>query len=251
MNTSAFYTNHALFESHFRYVYGLSNDEVITDDAILDYVADFYFSEWYNIFEDFTIRSQCNWCIADLTKRPEAIDAAIAALPGGHCFARLDTCSSKPDKPFHTANEILSHLISSTRTQFIVHAEPQHRLIIREWISDIDVRFCEIRCYITDGVFRGISGGNPATMHRFLRDITTLVTKIVQDADYPDCVIDLLLPRRCTDSIQLVEINTPVWLFATSGVFDITLPEDIAILCGPLSALVDIIQLPVWRGSHI
>lgn len=255
MNTAAFYTNRALFESHFRDAYGLAATDHITDEDIWDYEADYYFSEWYDTCVEAgipTAQSICNFTVADLFARPHAVDAAITAMPGARCFARLDTCSSKPDCPFYSAKEIAEHITASTRTQFVAAKDPTHRLILREWIADIDARFWEIRCFVVAGVLRGISGPHCANakmraFRRYLADIKTMTTAIVQNTGYSDCTVDLLIPRTCSDRLQLVEINTPVWLFATSGLFDITLPADVAILCGPVTALEDVVALPVWR----
>jgi hypothetical protein len=262
MNTAAFYTNRPLFDVCFRNDYGIFNNAPITDENIWDYEYDFYVSRWYHVCCELNIptaQSDISFSVSDLTKRPDAIDAFIATMPGGRCFARLDTCSSKPTAPFYSAKEIADHLNSSTRTKFVMADMPWHPIALREWIDNINTRFWEVRCFVVNNVLRGISGPHcesengshptPEQLRRHLFAIKSMVNTIVKQANYPDCTIDLLIPRTDADILQLVEINTPVWLFATSGLFDITLPADVAILCGPVAALEDVVTLPVWRAE--
>jgi hypothetical protein len=237
---------------------------------IEDYQSEFYFSEYYDILVENQIKTAKSYIfqLSDLYATDTTnIDKKIREMPGEHCFARLDSCSSKPEDPFKTAAEIRAHLENSDRTAHIcewwVKGGVDHHLILREWINEIDDLY-ELRCYVHDKKLRGISGPycvdvNETTMSRMFlwkAAIRAFINNILHNTDYDHCVIDLLLPINCfdhagghiglKDKLEVVEINTPVWLFATSGLFDIQNPQDIAILCGDFDSDISS-SYPFWK----
>lgn len=196
---------------------------------IEDYGKTYYFSEYYDILDEFNILTPKS-IIVDLDilfTNPEEINNIILNMPNQKCFARLDSCSSKPDKPFRTAQEIIESISKSERTKRYLN-EREHKLILRDYIDELDDNNYNIRCIIQDKILRGISGPyeivldneNINKLIQLKRKIKTFINHVIEITEYDNATIDLYISHDF-ENIMLIEINTPVWLYASSGLFDI------------------------------
>lgn len=192
-------------------------------------VEEYYLSEWYPAIEQFTIKSYIfDW--NDLLNG--TIDELIKILPNKKCFARLDSCSSKPTFPFYNSREIIRHLSLSDRTR--EYCNTNMKLIIREWVEIFD----EFRCYFHEGKLRGING--PANLSDYL---IKYVNDVRYYSEYEDCCIDF--GYTYNGNLIVIEINTPIYLCGTSGNFDLNVPYDREILLGKYNS--SIINYPVMK----
>lgn len=192
-------------------------------------IEEYYFSEWYSAIEPFTIKSYIfDW--NDLLNGN--VDELIKILPNKKCFARLDTCSSKPTFPFYNSREIINHLTSSDRTR--EYCNTNMKIIIREW-TNIDGEF---RCYFCERKLRAINGTTELS-----DNLLTFVNNIRYYSEYDDCCIDFGYTHD--DKLIVIEINTPVYLCGTSGNFDLMVPYDREILLGKYNP--NVINYPVMR----
>jgi hypothetical protein len=73
-----------------------------------------------------------------------------------------------------------------------------------------------------------------------------MVNKIVKLTDNDDCTIDFGFVYH---DIILIEINSPVYLVATSGYFDLSLPFDYEILLGDYNP--ELISYPIIRDETL
>jgi len=204
-------------------------------------IGEYYFSEWYPHVCDKTPESHV-MPIAALTDG--TVDALIAAFDDKKCFARLQQCSSKPDAPFYCAAEIVASLRASDRTRELFASA--QTIIVRRWLPDIRVEF---RCFVHDGRLRAISVQSQRRadidlVNNCIDEITDMVHTIATDCEYSDASVDLCLCHR-SDKLHLIEINTPVYLLATSGKFDLEQAYDYHVLLGDYDA--SIIGYPIVR----
>lgn len=218
---------------------GLDYDNIstkFTDEDPNELRKEYYFSEWYDIIKTLCktpesfIFDPCNLCDG-------AIDRKIAELPNNECFARLDPLSSKPLWSYKNSNEILASFSNSERCKGFLGT----KVIVREFVYDL----CgEFRCFIHNKRLRGISTPILLTEEQCL-GVIKMVNQITHHTDYNDYSIDFAWKNN---ELTLIEINTPVWLYASSGEFDLTDVRDIEILLGEY--IPDIIDYPVIKISN-
>lgn len=200
-------------------------EKFIDINDVEDVIQDYYFSEWYDYFKDVTIPSYI-YEYDDLFNGK--ISKKIKEM--GCCFARLDTCSTKPTEPYYNVEEIIYSFRKSDRT--CREFNKDMKIILRNWV-DIGKEF---RCFIHNKELRAISGYCD-------RKNIPILQEILSKFDYLDYTADFSF---IDNKITLIEINTPVYLCATSGFFDLTIPYDYEILLGEKR---DIILYPVIRLS--
>lgn len=73
-----------------------------------------------------------------------------------------------------------------------------------------------------------------------------MINKIVKLTDNDDCTVDF---GFVNEKIILIEINSPVYLAATSGYFDLSIPFDYEILL--VDYIPEIINYPVIRDESL
>jgi len=194
---------------------------------------EYYFSEYYDILIEFDIKtpySNIFFNLYDLKYNQSRINDVIKLQFNGKVFARLDTCSTNPNKPYTNAQEILDDISTNERTKYVT--DNTHKIILREYINLTG--YIEIRCFIEDKKLRGITStdeNNEEPTNIILTLIKKLVDKIVFYSEFDNCTLDFAVNNITNDCI-LIEINTPCWLCATSGFFDLSLSSDIEILFG-------------------
>lgn len=215
-----------------------------------DLVASYNFSEYYDLLIAAGIATP-NSVIIPVEHLFEQGDRIIATMPNREVFARMDRCSSKPSAPFTTAHEIHKHLSESERTREFLTGE--NNLVLREYIPDVESAYYEVRCIVHNGKLRGISGpyGIPDKDKKQLqplrKELTAFVAAVVNATENNDCSIDVLVPKNFLSRFIVIEINTPVWLLATSGLFDLDVLYDREVLFGMFNA--DVISYPVLKYS--
>lgn len=200
----------------------------------------YYFSEYYKIL----INEKINTPLSRITtlnrlyKKPKKINKIINTQFNGKVFARLDRCSSKPESFFKNSGEIKKSLKMSNRTNQFLN-DKEHKLILREYINDIN-DYHELRCIVHDNKLRGVSG--PQNNRYMIKDndikkikqnLCQYIDNICYITDYNCATIDILIKKDNIYNIEeyiVLEINPPVWLTATSGLFDLSSPEDTNIL---------------------
>lgn len=172
-------------------------------------------------------------------------------------FVRVDRTSSKSNKVFKSWSDAYNDLITSINTRNIVLSRNSN-YIFREAILDIS-NMIEFRCFVFKKILRGISicfesDLKYKNIHLFKSVILSFISKVVISTELNDCSIDLCLSKIQLynllnnisidlSSLQLIEINSPVYLYATSGLFELDLPRHKEILVGKLQP--DIISYPV------
>ena len=205
------------------------------NEEATEMIKDYYFSEWYD-----TINENSNTIKSYIFDYNElygcSIDKLIKKLPGRYCFARLDTCSSKPDAPFMSSQEILDSLQNSDRTR--EYCDTDMKVIIREYV-DIDEEF---RCYFHEGILRGISGLDRELDKKERDNILNFAYRAKFYSEFNDCCIDIGYVNK---QLTVIEINTPVYLCGSSGYFDLNVPSDYEILLGEYRP--EVILYPVIR----
>lgn len=207
-----------------------------TDEDPFELMSDYYFSEWYHILENkvYTPKSFV-FTYDDLFNGK--IDELIKTLPNCECFARLDTLSTKPKTSYKNATEIINDFISSNRTS--EYFTKNMNIIIREYINLNNIEF---RCFVHNKKLRAISSeGNLKNID----EIKSLVDKITFYTDYDSYCLDLTYHN---DKLMVIEVNTPVWLFATSGLFCLDEPCDLHMLVGDY--IPDVISYPVIKINN-
>lgn len=216
--------------------------EFVNIDEISEIIKQYYFSEWYPKIYGKIFTPESFIFPHDVLLNPK--DMTINSFMREkfrYCFARLDTCSSKPTKPFYNIEEIYDHLINSDRTRYFME-DIDMKLIIREWMWNIT---CEFRCYVYDKKLRAISTTSQINkkddkkkIEENFGEINRIIEIIIKEC-YDDCTVDLCFSD---EKLMLIEINTPVYLCATSGNFDLTIPADFEILLGESENLPVIIR---------
>lgn len=218
------------------YEHGLSSQFTEGDDPF-ELEKDYRFSEWYDIIKDDVYTPKSYICsYNDLFDGK--IDSIIETMPGSICFARLDVLSSKPSAPYHNSFEINADLKKSCRTSPYFTIDMP--IIIREYI---EIKSFEFRCFIHDKKLRGIS--SEYTLDN-LDEIMNLVNYLTFITEYESYCVDFTYHNN---KLMLIEINTPVWLFACSGLFCLELPYDVEVLMGKY--MPDIIDYPVIKCNEV
>jgi hypothetical protein len=228
------------------------NEETIYLYQIIeDLDKTYYFSEYYDLLVEYNINTPYS-IITDLYtlyNNSNKINEYINQLQNNHCFARLDTCSSKPESPFNNHNEIITSLSSSSRTNIYLH-NLEHKLILRTYIENIEKDYYSARCFIHNQSLRGISGPyfvDNIPEKKLKYEIELFVKKIIEATEYNCCTIDILVPKTYKNDFIVIEINSPTWLFATSGIFDLSIPYDISLL---FEDKIEYIEYPEMRVTN-
>lgn len=211
-------------------------EPVYLEQIIKDLDKTYYFSEYYDLLVENNINTPYS-IISDLYtlyNNPNHINNYIQQLPNQYCFARLDSCSSKPEYPFTNHNEIIESLTKSSRTNIYLD-DLDHKVILRTYIENIENNYYNTRCYIHNKTLRGISGpydiedeNIPTKSIKY--EIEKFINKIIEVTEYNCATIDILIPKNYNHNFIVIEINSPTWLFATSGLFDLDVPYDISLL---------------------
>lgn len=206
-----------------------------TDEDPFELEKEYWFSEWYDIVAKIAFIPK-SYILSYKDLFNGVIDNIICTLPNKQCFARLDTLSSKPTAPYKNSNQIIDDLKMSSRTKdYFTESMP---VIIREYL---DLTGFEFRCFVHGKKLRAISSEGNLT-NTNIEEIKVLVDKITFYTDYDSYCIDLTYYQ---DKLMVIEINTPVWLFATSGLFCLDEPCDLSILLGQYNP--DILTYPIVR----
>jgi hypothetical protein len=201
------------------------------------------FSEYYDILIQNNINTPISFILdAELMdSNPDLIDNIIKNLPNQQCFARLDSCSSKPKEPFTESDDIRNELETYSWATHHYLYEPNHKLVLREYINVEN--YYEIRCFVYQSKCRGITF--PCLPTEFNEPLVyDFIDKVIYYTEYDACSIDILISNSGTE-IMVIEINSPVWLFATSGLFDLTDKHDYELLLGDYNP--DILTYPELR----
>jgi hypothetical protein len=167
------------------------------------------------------------------------IDKQIAEMPNKNCFARLDTLSSKPKKPYKNSLEIILDLSKTPRTS--QYFTKEMKIIIREYLDfDLDSKTncnIEFRCFVHNKQLRGISSEGEI---KDLNEVIENINKITFYTDYDSYCADF---TYYNNKLILIEINTPVWLFGCSSLFSLDEPFDLEVLTGKY--IPEIISYPI------
>ena len=230
------------------------NNTQDVEEILKNITQEWHLSEYYSILIENNISTPYSKfvTIQNLIDHPEIINGMIAKFKNSQVFARTDSCSSKPSEPFYSADDIIISLKSSDRTNSLI-IDPNCIVVLREYISDI-FNYYEFRCFVHDGKCRGISSAQPINCNfkltlPMLNDIINLINKIIFYTEYDMCTIDIAIHKYDLNrDILTIEINTPVWLCATSGLFDLLNPYDYDILLGSYNP--DIIKYPVLKIDY-
>ena len=119
---------------------------------------EYWFCEWYGIVEDICYTPK-SWFFEYSQLSDGSIDEFISTkCENQECFARLNPCSAKPDKPYKCAGEIKQSFEQSDRCQPYVG----ETVILREYKT---MNHGEFRCYIHQ----------KASCH-FLRNVSLAIT---------------------------------------------------------------------------
>ena len=197
---------------------------------------EYYFSEWYDIVKDLC-KTPKSFIFAPENLHDGTIDKQISKLPNKECFARLDPLSSKPHYPFVNSKQIVESFSNSERCSGFLNT----KVIIREFVHGL---YDEFRCFVVRKRFRGISTPIPLSEEQVLQ-IGKLVNLITHYTDYNDYSVDF---GWVNGELILIEINSPVWLYATSGEFDLNDIVDREVLLGKY--IPDIVNYPVVKVSN-
>ena len=163
-------------------------------------------------------------------------------------------------------------------------------VMLRRWVDDLQQTHLEARVFVHAGVARGVSltvrqhsrlgeaeeRACIACLASLKRALRAFAKRVILATEYRDCVLDVAVPIAALDAalhaanrpsgmpsaeaellagLWLVECNTPVYLLATSGCFDLSNEADREILCG--DAVDAEVVLPVllaefeWRTWRI
>lgn len=206
---------------------------MFTDEDPNELEKEYRFSEWYPTIHE-VIFTPKSWIMKYEDLFNGNVDELIATLPGKCCFARLDHASAKPKKPYFTSQEIIESFQKSDRcSSYFTNDMP---VIIREYLI---LSSEEFRCFVHDKKFRAISTESEIPD---IDKVRRLVDKLTFYSEYESYCADFTFYNG---ELMLIEINTPVWLFATSGLFDLDVPYDREILCGEYQG--ELIDYPVVR----
>jgi hypothetical protein len=195
---------------------------------IADIRKEYYFSEYYHILCELNINTPKS-VILNANDDFKHVDNVIKLFSNEQVFARLDICSSKPEYPYTCMKDIMNDMLLSDRTKDYIK-EKDHKLILREYIDFTN--WNEIRCFVEQSKLRGISGDNDgkAPFQTMLNIIDNIVKKIIFYCEYENCTIDIMINDN--NEYMVIEINTPCYICATSGLFNLSINYDKEILFG-------------------
>lgn len=213
----------------------------ISESSIAHFMRYYKFHNWYPQLEG-VINTPKSYIFELTDLYNNRIDELIEMMPNRECFARLDSLSSKPIISYRSSSDIISDIYSNDRTSDQIGVDT--KIIVREWIYSLTNEF---RCYVYYGKLRGISCSfKKSLLNKHLRNIIDMVNKIIKLTDNDDCTIDF---GFVDSDIILIEINSPVYLAATSGYFDLSLPFDYEILLGDYNP--ELISYPIIRDETL
>lgn len=156
----------------------------------------------------------------------QVIDLYISKLPNNECFAKLMTISTEPLKPYKNSSEIISDIFNYQETKN--NCNINSKIAIREWVYNMRNIF---RCYICESTLRGISRFNEFDIpYEIIEEIRDYIKIIIDKTEYNDFCIDFCLMND--NSLLLIKISSPVYLFSKSGNFDLTNKYDFELLLG-------------------
>lgn len=210
---------------------------------INDLEKTYYFSEYYDLLVEANINTPFS-IISDLYtlyNDPNKINNYIKTLSNKQCFSRLDSCSSKPENSFYNHLDIIESITNSSRTNIYLN-DLEHKLILREYIENIESDYYSARCYVHNKILRAISGpyyvdNIPSKTIKY--KIEKFINKIIEITEYNCATIDIIIPKNFTNNFIVIEINSPCWLFATSGLFDLNIPYDVSLLFENINEFID------------
>lgn len=211
------------------------------DEDPFELMLDYNFSEWYEVLTPIvhTPKSYIFDYNSLIDNGGTEIDTLIAKMPNQHCFARLDMASSKPKAPYTSAKDILESFQQSDRCRPFLGS----KVILREYKT---LTGGEFRCFIHNKTFRAITSELPLSPE-VIKEVQDTVDKITFYTDYTSYCVDFTFDHDCDDRLMMIEINTPVWLFATSGLYDLEEGYDYSVLLGEYQP--DLIRYPVIRSQ--
>ena len=267
-------------------------EEPLTPSQIFELLVAFYSADhWYDLIVSDGVRTTPSILLALPAGQPFSavhaeIDAAIGQL-GGRVFARMDHASSKTITACTTSAEVEANLRCSERTAArlrgieagkAVDGPANGFVMLRRWVEDLATTHVEMRVFVHGGEARGLSMtvGEHCKLHdsdeqscvaclRLLkRAVRTFAKRCVVATEYQDCVLDVAVPVAALDAAQdssallaslwLIECNTPVYMAATSGRFDLSNEAHRTILCGERPQEIDYPVLLAefeWRTSMV
>ena len=193
---------------------------------------EYYFSEYYDLLIEHNIKTPKSFIlftVNDLYNRASIINQIILNEFNSKVFARLDTCSTKPDTYFTCMQDIITNFENADRIQPWMK-DPHHIVVLREYVNLKD--YIELRCFVENKKIRGITSTddydeNP-TME-IIQLIIDICNKTIYYTEYEHCTIDVAVNNKTKD-VMIIEINTPCWLCSTSGLFDLSDKNDVDIL---------------------
>ena len=241
----------------------------------------FGISKWISSVEQFTFRTKIVEVIISDGKisNVDELDKAIQYF--GKAFVRLDSKSSKNDIFHISSSTILEDFRSSPRTNKSILENCSLTMAIREYVPNIQRDYYEVRCFIKDRIVRGITGPvgirneiprncttdiirTSLSKYRHIFETKNAIRCFIDSLNliYSDCTVDLIFGKddfqelkwstnpeklsRFQDKIKLVEINSPIYAFATSGIFSFDSKMHVEIL---LSELIDGFDYPMILSS--
>ena len=149
MNTSGIQYPEILKKVFEKY-YDIELNEYNMNDEIEELISQYYFSEYYyNLKYQYHINVPLSYIysLEYVYNNLDKINKIIKSFPNEEVFARLDTLSAKPTKPYKNINNILKDMRKSERTKNTLQ-DINHNMILREWI---DLKnYYELRCFIEE-----------------------------------------------------------------------------------------------------
>jgi hypothetical protein len=216
------------------YEHNITYKFIQDDQDPFELEKEYWFSEWYPILEEANIYTPKSYICNYQDLYNGKIDKIIRKLPNKECFARLDTLSSKPSSSYKNSCEIIFDFENSNRTRD--YFTENMNIIIREYVCMNNIEF---RCFIHNKKLRAISSEGKI---KNIEEVKKLVDKITFYTEYDSYCIDM---TYVDNNLMVIEINTPVWLFACSGLFRLDEAYDLELLVGDYNP--DIICYPEIR----
>lgn len=216
----------------------------INYDNLKDINRDFNVTEWIG---DLKKIKTPKTIIIDESHIKEMMILNEDCFPNGY-FVRLDSCSSKNIRSYSALeyNKAIEDIKSTDRTHYQLEIDPEQKWILRDWKPEWhDGNHYEIRIFIYNGEARAISINyrkiSVEIVSKLRNGINNFTKQLIEETDYDDCTADVITSDF--DNFELIEINSPVYISATSGNFDLSLPRDLEILFGDVD--LDVVKLPV------
>ena len=249
MNTSGLDNEELLLKCLQKHNYNFNKNNL--ESIINQIIEEYYFSEYYEnlkIYGKIKTPESLIISLKNVFENKNIVNENIKTFPNNEVFARLDTASTKPTFPYKNINDILNDMAQNERTRKHLK-DMNHNLVLREWINLQN--YYELRCFIEDSKLRATSGTTNLN-HVPPINIKKILQKIAEDVsfycEYECFTLDIAIPlfnELNENKYYIIEINTPVWLCATSGLYDLTIPYDIYLLTEEYNT--EIINYPKMR----